>query len=239
MTLPIYIGFDHRQVVSYTALHTSIMANASKPVAITPLCLPTLPIDRAGLTPFTYSRFLVPWLQNYQGWAAFLDSDILVLGDIAELFGFCDDKYALMVSKNVKRFEWASVILFNCGHPKNRVLTPEHVQNERNPLFKFEWLSPDEIGDFPREWNHLVGYDAKRGDAKLIHYTMGVPAFPETEMSEYAREWHQFNKIANSTVPWRQLMGQSVHATHLPDGRVLPHFHPDVLEYQEFQKARA
>jgi lipopolysaccharide biosynthesis glycosyltransferase len=236
MTLPIYIGFDPRQFVSYTTLHSSILAHAKKPIAVTPLVLETLPITRAGLTPFTYSRFLVPWLQGFQGWALFMDSDVLVLGDVAELFANANDKYALMVVKNPKRFEWASVILYNCAHPANRVLTPDFVQDEKNSLFKFEWLGEDQVGSLPREWNHLVGYDAERSDAKLIHYTMGVPAYPETMMCEYAKPWAQVNRICNSTMPWEALMGNSVHAAHLPDGRVLPRFHPDV---QSLQKASA
>jgi len=233
MTLSVHIGYDHRQVVSYNVLQTSIVMHAKKPVAITPLCLQTLPITRMGLTPFTYSRFLVPWLQDYKGWALFLDSDILVLGDVAELFAQADDRYALMVVKNPRRFEWASVILFNCGHPANRSLTPEYVEDPKNPLFKFEWLGEDLVGALPSEWNHLVGYDAPRKDAKLIHYTMGIPAFKETQSSEYAGEWHQIQQAANSTISWKALMGQSVHAAHLPDGRVLPLFHPDVKALQK------
>lgn len=228
-TLPIYIGFDHRQVVSYTVLHTSILSAAKKPVAITPLALPTLPITRAGLTPFTFSRFLVPWLQHYKGWALFLDSDMIVLGDIAELFDAADDKYALMVVKNQKRFEWASAILYNCGHPANAALTPAYVDNPKTNPFSFEWLlDVSLIGDLPLEWNHLVGYCAPRSDAKLVHYTMGVPAFEETKMCEYANEWRQLHRVSNMTVPWVELMGNSVHAVHTEDGRVLPKFHPDL-----------
>jgi hypothetical protein len=233
MTIPVYIGFDHRQFVSYTVLHSSIMANSTKPVSITPLCLPNLPITRTGLTPFTFTRFLVPWLQNYKGWALFLDADMLVLGDIAELFSHANDDFALMVVKNPKRFEWASAILFNCGHPDNTTLTPEYVEDEKNNPFKFQWLYGDQIGALPSEWNHLVGYDAPREDAKLIHYTMGIPAYEETKMCEYSQQWHHYHKMTNSTSPWKVLMAQSVHATHLPDGRVLPHFHPDVIAAQK------
>ena len=127
--LRIFIGYDHRQPVALNVLQFSIFRRSSKPVAITPIVLPTLPMKRTGLTPFTYSRFLVPWLSDYQGWALFLDIDFLVLGDIAELFALADDRYAAMVSKNPKKFEWASMILFNCGHPANRVLTPDYVDD--------------------------------------------------------------------------------------------------------------
>jgi len=235
--LPIYIGFDHRQVVSYSVLHTSIITNTSKPVSITPLLLNTLPLTRTGLTPFTFSRFLVPWLHGPNGWALFLDSDMLVLGDVSELFALADESKALMVVKNPRRFEWASLILFNCSHEAHQALTPEYIENPKSPLFHFEWLKEDQIGSLPSEWNHLAGYDTPRLGAKLIHYTMGIPAFEETLRSEYSAEWQAFQRITNSTMPWRDLMGQSVHATHMPDGRILPHFHPDVKAAQQPNEA--
>jgi lipopolysaccharide biosynthesis glycosyltransferase len=111
--LKVFIGYDHRQPISYNVLQHSVFRNSSKPVSITALKIDQLPIGRTGLTPFTFSRFLVPYLCDYKGWALFLDSDILVKGDIAELFNLSDDKYTVMVSKNEKRFEWASVMLFN------------------------------------------------------------------------------------------------------------------------------
>lgn len=229
MTLRIYIGYDDRQVISYTVLQGSIVCQASQPVAIVPLSLPTLPIKRVGLTPFTFSRFLVPWLQDYRGWALFMDADILVLADIAQLFALADDSFAVMVVQNPRRFEWASVILFNCGHPANKALTPAYVDDPKAPLFKFGWLKNHDIGDLPREWNHLVGYDKPRPDAKLVHYTMGIPPFEETRMCEYADHWMRAHKLVNATAPWAQLMGNSVHCSQHPDGRLLPHFHPDIV----------
>jgi lipopolysaccharide biosynthesis glycosyltransferase len=218
----VFIGYDHRQPVSYNVLQQSIFTNSSKPVSITALKLDQLPLERQGLTPFTFSRFLVPWLCNYQGWALFLDIDILVKGDIAELFSHCNDDYAIMVSKNELRFEWASVMLFNCGHKANRVLTPKYVETA-DRLHQISWCKEEVIGDFPREWNHLVGYDKRRDDAKLIHYTQGVPCFPETIESEYAEDWHNEHKRVNSAYPWYELMGNSIHAG-VKDGKVVPKF---------------
>ena len=175
--LRIFIGYDHRQAVSYNVLQFSILRRCSKPIAITPLVLPTLPITRSGLTPFTFSRFLTPWLAGYQGWAMFMDTDYLCLADMAELFALCDDRYAAMVSKNVKKFEWASMIMFNCGHPANRVLTPEYVQDPKQAKAPhgLDWLPDQLVGDLPREWNHLVGYDKPRADPKQVQYTHAMP----------------------------------------------------------------
>lgn len=223
----VFIGYDERQPLSFTALQGSINRYSSEPVSITAIRIAHMKkmygFERMGLTPFTFSRFIVPHMCNYEGWALFLDIDIIVRADITELFKLADPKYAVMVSKNEHKFEWASVILFNCGHPANRSLTPDYVEKE-NGLHKIGWVGDDLIGDLPREWNHLVGYDKPRDDAKLIHYTQGIPAFPETQESEYAKEWKEEIKMCNSSLPWVQLMGNSVHAVKLNDGRTLPRF---------------
>lgn len=220
--LRIFIGFDPRQAISLNVLQSSIYNKCSKPVAITPLVLPTLPIQREGLTPFTYSRFLVPYLCDYKGWALFLDADMILTADIAQLFALADDKYGAMVVKNELKFEWASAILFNCA--KCTMLTPEFIESAPK-LHDMSFLQADEIGALPLDWNHLVGY-VPRGTSmpKLIHYTQGVPAFPETNDCDYAQSWFQEHANMNSVTNWQSLMGNSVHAAQLPDGTRVPKY---------------
>lgn len=219
----IFIGYDHRQAVSYNVLQASIVRQASKPVAIIPLILPQLPITREGLTPFTWSRFLVPHLCEYRGKALFLDADIILNGDIVELFNMADDS-AVQVSKSEHRFEWASVMLFNCAHQDNEKLTPEYIQTTNDPLHQISWT--DSIGEISPEWNHLVGYD-KPKEAKLIHYTQGIPAFNETNTCEYASLWLIELLRMKHTAPWAELMGTSVHALNI-NGKMVPKFLFDV-----------
>lgn len=214
MTIPVFIGYDERQPIAYTALCQSIIDNCTLPVAITPLVLRTLPITRQGLTPFTYSRFLVPWLCKFEGWAIFADIDMMVRGDLAELWAQCDDAYAVMASKNVMKFERASLMLFNCG--KCSMLTPEYVKSA-DGMHGLGFVPDEQIGDLPREWNHLVGYDAPKANVKLAHYTQGIPLFPETKTAEYATEWREYATKAMGSVPWITLMGNSVHAKPVMD----------------------
>lgn len=232
--LKIFIGFDQRQIVSFNVLQQSIWRNSSKVVAISPLIInkdkykmeglirDQLPLHRQGLTPFTFSRFLVPHLCNYEGWALFLDSDMLVKGDIAELFAFADDKYSVMVSQNDKKFEWASMMLFNCA--KCKILTPEYIEASAG-LHTIDWVKPEEIGDLPREWNHLVGYDKPREDPKLIHFTQGNPCWNETSDSEHAAAWQYESQLLLGRIDsWPALMGNSVHAARLADGSIVPKY---------------
>lgn len=207
-----FIGYDPRQIVSYTVLCQSIIDHASEPVSITPLVLETLPIKRQGLTPFTFSRFLVPWLCRDGGLALFLDVDVLVRSDIAKLFEYCRENMAdaaLWVSKNRLKFEWASVMMFDCSHEDNAILTPEYIE-KANGLHQIGWTQ--NIGDLPGEWNRLAEYDPPDPNAKLFHYTSGVPCHAETADLPFADEWMNTAARATSTEPWSSLMLNSVHA---------------------------
>lgn len=203
--LPIFVGVDSRQPIAFTALVHSIMWRSTKPVSVTPLNLEQLPITRRGLTEFTYSRFLVPYLMGFKGTALFLDADMIVKGDISELFSLADGS-AVQVVKNPRRFEWPSLMLFNCE--KCRGLTPEFVEDEKNSLFDFAWA--ESIGDLPAEWNHCIGYDEPK-EAKLLHYTSGIPIFDEVQKFGYQEEWKEAHRYANASVKWEDLMGASVH----------------------------
>ena len=212
----VFIGYDPRQPLAYNVCHYSIVSRSSEPAMVTPLRLDQLPMTRAGLTEFTYSRFLVPWICDYQGWALFMDCDVIVLGDIAELFALADDRYDVMVVKNERVFEWPSVMLFNCE--KCTKLTPEFVEDPNvHPLKLKTWTEEARIGALPAEWNHLVGYDPERPDAKLVHYTQGIPYWPEVEGCEYETDWFRMYREMNRIATWSEIMGKSVHAA--PNGR--------------------
>lgn len=208
----IYIGYDPREAVAFSALSHSIHARATQPVSIAPLMLSQLGAvltrERHPLqsTDFSFSRFLVPYLSGYAGWSVFMDCDMLVLDDIAKLWDLRDERYAVMVVKHdhvprettkflgepqtkYEKKNWSSVMLFN--NAKCRALTPEYVNTATGlELHQFKWLADDSlIGGLPDRWNHLVGYDAPRRDAALVHYTLGGPYFGQYKDCEYAEEW--------------------------------------------------
>lgn len=186
----------------------SIAWRSSKPVDISYLILPQLPIKRRGLTEFTFSRYLVPWLCKYEGTALFADADMLVTADISELFNLKDES-AVQVMKGQKRFEWPSLMLFDCAKCSN--LTPDYIDNPESIPQKLDWASS--VGDLPAEWNHCVGYTPKPAQTpKLIHYTKGLPCWPETKECDYSDLWWKELEHCNSTVSYQELMGNSVHA---------------------------
>lgn len=202
----VFIGSDPRQPIASNVLAHSIRARASKPVSITFLELDQLPITRRGLTFFTYSRYLVPWLCDFEGIALFLDADMLCLGDIENIEEFFNGHSAVHVVKNKQRFEWPSLMMFNCRRCK--VLTPEYVQNDQK-LQSLDWAS--DVGEIPSVWNHLVGYDPPQ-KAQIVHFTKGIPVWPETENCEYADLWHMERRAMMYTCGYQELMGGSRHS---------------------------
>jgi hypothetical protein len=229
--LKIFIGYDPRQAVSYNVCQHSLLLRTTKPISITPLIIETLPINRQGLTPFTWSRFLVPYLSDFKGISVFLDSDIILQADINELIDSIinncknDQMPAVSVVKSKFKFEWASVMVFNCEHSDNFKLTPDYIENTTEKLHQISWTH--DIGSIDPSWNHLVGYDKPITDdkgIKLIHYTQGVPAWVETQDCELSELWKNELRYTNSSIEWVDLMGSSIHAATLNDGTKIPKF---------------
>jgi hypothetical protein len=210
----IFIGFDERETVAWHVLTHSILARSSLPVTFTPLALNNLKSvftrQREALqsTDFSFSRFLTPYLSGYEGWSLFMDCDMLVRRDIAELWALRDERYAVMCVKHdhqpreavkflnqpqtpYNKKNWSSVMLFN--NAKCRALTPEFVNTASGlQLHQFKWLGDDTlIGGLPAAWNHLVGYSEPMADPANVHYTLGGPYFDEYRDCEHAGEWLQ------------------------------------------------
>jgi hypothetical protein len=104
-------------------------------------------------------------------------------------------KYLGNKNENYPRKNWSSLILWNCAHPKHKILTPDFISNQTGKfLHRFSWLDDHEIGDLPIEWNWLAIEYPKNIRAKLIHYTLGTPCFKEFRESDLAEEWLEIQK---------------------------------------------
>lgn len=215
--MKVFVGYDTREDIAYQVCKHSLEARNSD-VEVRTLIQSKLrdqgwytrPVDKLASTEFTFTRFLIPELTNFNGWALFCDSDIIFLEDVKELFDNADDKYAVMCVKHdyapkegVKmdgqtqtvypRKNWSSVMLFNCGHPSNTALNMDLVNEpEINGayLHRFSWLKDEEIGELSHKWNYLVGHYTD-GNPKALHYTEGGPWFENYRNCEFHKEWKQ------------------------------------------------
>jgi lipopolysaccharide biosynthesis glycosyltransferase len=211
--IPIFVGYDPREAIAYHTCVNSIIRNSSVPVAIVPVALNLFrdysETHTDGSNHFIYTRFLVPHLMQYEGWAIFIDGDMIVRGDIAGLWELRDsykdvmvvkhdyktrmtEKYLGAKNEDYPRKNWSSVILWNCNSHPNRRLTSEFVQKATGAeLHRFSWLLDERIGELPPEWNWLPDEYGPNPDAKLLHYTLGTPCFHEFADTPQGNEWHR------------------------------------------------
>jgi lipopolysaccharide biosynthesis glycosyltransferase len=221
--IPIFVGYDPRESLNFAVLANSLTRLASQPISIIPINLESMDFYREthtdGSTAFSYSRFLVPYMMEYNGWAIFMDCDMLARTDISKLWSLCDSRYAIMcvqhdyqtsspikflgnANRNYNRKNWSSVMLINCAHERNSVLTPAMVEQQTGQyLHQFKWLDDKLIGSLPAEWNWLADEYGANKDAKLIHYTLGSPCFEEYRNVPMADQWLQelYDLQSNST----------------------------------------
>lgn len=214
--IKVFIGFDKVESVAWHTMAHSILRQASRPVAIVPVNLANLrgiytrERDAKQSNEFSFSRFLVPYLCDYQGFGVFFDCDMMLRTDINDIFAEVDkdpgkavyvvkhdyeprDEVKFLNTRQYKypRKNWSSVVLWNCAHPANPVVTTEYVNHATAmDLHRFHWLKDDEIGDLNIRWNWLVGeYAEPPADVKNVHWTVGGPYFIEYQDVDFSDEW--------------------------------------------------
>ncbi len=213
----IYIGYDSRETIAYDVCKFSIERRASKPVNIMPIIqselikngLYTRNKDPLATTEFTYTRFFTPYLNNYNGIAIFVDCDFLFLADIWELIDQYDSRMAVqcvqhdyrptettkmdgMQQTSYPRKNWSSLVMWNCAHPKNQIITPDIVNTQTGAfLHRFQWLNDEEVGSLPYYWNFLEGWYRPVNMVKAVHFTRGGCWMKDWQHVDYADAWRQ------------------------------------------------
>tara|TARA_B100001057_G_scaffold485747_1_gene565884 strand:+ start:711 stop:1409 length:699 start_codon:yes stop_codon:yes gene_type:complete len=217
MKINFFIGYDPKEDIAYRVCKFSLLKRSSSNVNVLSLKLDELiskklytrTIDPLASTQFTYTRFLVPKLMNYKGWAVFCDCDFIFLADVNDLIKSLDDSKAIYCVKHdyspkekhkmdgkiqsvYPRKNWSSFIIFNCSHPSTKKLTVDRVNNETGAyLHQFKWCKDEEIGSLDERWNWLEGWTSKSNKNKpfAVHYTRGGPWFNQWKGVEFAEDW--------------------------------------------------
>ncbi len=229
--LTVYIGWDSRETIAADVCRHSILTHTSIPVDIVMLKQEELrrrklywrDVDKLASTEFTFTRFLVPYLNNYEGTAIFMDSDMVLTTDIAELIADVDPKKAISCVQHdytpppgfkmdgqqqlaYPRKNWSSMVVWNCAHPANKQVTLELVNDPEVTgayLHRFSWLKDHYIGLLGPQWNWLVDWyvEGRDGAPLLLHYTEGGPWFSNHKNCGYADVWNWYHDSFKSTIP--------------------------------------
>jgi lipopolysaccharide biosynthesis glycosyltransferase len=210
----VYIGYDQREhLAAEVCRHSIIRRTAIEPENVHYLKSENIPEfvrerEPQQATDFTYTRFMIPFLNNYRGISIFCDCDFIFCEDIWDLVSYFDPSKAISVVQHppyiphtatkmdgvpqhaMPRKNWASLIMFNNAHPSNKKLTPEYVNTVMpgRKLHTFDWLQDDEIGSLPLDWNTLDNYYYLE-EPRAIHFTDGGPWFEQYRNTTYAPAW--------------------------------------------------
>ena len=232
----IYIGYDPKEQVAYDVLKFTIERISVENVRIVPIKKDIVELNgmytrkhtivkgqqiddidgKPFSSEFSFTRFLVPAMNMYEGWALYMDCDMYPRTDINALFEEYNNSFYPLycvkhkyepgdgikmdgkVQQNYRRKNWSSFILWNCSHPYNKKITPEVVNTQTGQwLHAFGWLPDKEadIGSIHEEWNWLDGHSPENIEAKNVHFTTGGPWFKQwspkrVQDSQYAVEWN-------------------------------------------------
>ena len=215
--MKIFIGWDSREDIAYQVCRESLARNSSEWLDIKPIKQQEMrerglywrEHDPLSSTEFSFTRFLVPYLAGYEGWALFMDCDFLWRGDVAGIMDYADPSVPVMVVQHryepkettkmdgavqhqYPRKNWSSLMLFNCGHRSVKdCLKIEDVNNQTGMyLHQLLWAGTH-IGALPIAYNYLEGWHTKNDcpNPVAVHFTRGGPWFKDWGNVEYADEW--------------------------------------------------
>lgn len=168
----VFIGTQPEQKLACEVLKYSIKARTTEPVEFTEIGgVSQLPMQ----TGFSFARWQVPELCQYGGEALYLDADIVVLADIAEIRAIprtvetpvlarptADDRY------------FTSVMRFDCDILTWDFARLTKMANQYDWMYNaIMWAASNsplraDFGALPRRWNDM---DRVKADTALLHYT--------------------------------------------------------------------
>jgi lipopolysaccharide biosynthesis glycosyltransferase len=224
----VFVGADRSQLLAVKVLEHSIKRHSSIPVEVLPMVdLPVpVPVDprNSQRTGFSFSRFCIPKLAGYRGRAVYMDADMLVFGDIRELWEIPFNDAKVVIQKEVKHTEFTTakegapkqrmkqcaVMLLDCDRLNWRIDDIVAGMNEgrynyERLMFDLCILEEREINyGVPFEWNSLEHYDNK---TRLLHYTDMLTQPWASTRNKLGEFWYREVRamLSNGSLTWAEV----------------------------------
>jgi len=172
-------------------------------------------------TPFSGFRWGIPEYCNFEGQAIYMDSDMIILADLAELWNLPFEKNKVIMGKGGWRF---CVAKWNCELAKEHTMPISRLKiipESHTRMFNYFSAREYFVQTFNKQWNNFDGEDDNLSDIKILHYT---------SMNHQPHFKYAFPRL------------QKENKNHWFDGEVETHWRKDVIdlfdkEYEEAQKA--
>ena len=205
----VYIGYDDRERVGYHVCASSILRRTSLDVAFHPVRGHKV----VGSTQFNPGRFDIARRNGYRGWALWCEADMLFRADVEELLAYADPRFDVLVvphdyrtkfptkflgqpNPDYPRKNQSSLMLINCMGAAWQRLAEGKSYKFGAPLswtleemHRFAFIDEERIGELPMAWNHIVMEYGPNPAAKVAHFSIGLPIWPEYADCEFADEW--------------------------------------------------
>jgi hypothetical protein len=238
-TMRVFVGVDESQLLAAEVLEHTIRQHASGPVEVTPMTHVRAPMPKdkrnRPRTAFSFSRFAIPALCGYQGRALYVDADMQVFDDIAQLWQIPFDGAKVLCTNQPEPPEkWRgsghfhpgrqmSVMMLDCGRLDWDVAEMVRGLDEgrytyEQLMFDMCLLPPEEVTDgLPPEWNHLEHFEP--GGTKLLHYTV-VPTQPwKNDENPLRGIWEEaFVRAWDEGAIEPELLGRQIRKGHAKKG---------------------
>jgi hypothetical protein len=122
-------------------------------------------------TPFSGFRWGIPAACGNEGQAIYMDSDMIILADLAELWNTPWNDGAIIQMKG----DWRTCVA-KWNNKRAHNIIPDVTEIKNNPqshqiLFSALQQHPHLQQSFDRQWNNFDGENDKIEDIKILHYT--------------------------------------------------------------------
>lgn len=163
-------------------------------------------------TPFSGFRWAIPELCNFEGRAIYMDADVIVLTDLAELWNTPFDSNTMVIAKGGKSTARLCTCVWNCEEAKQYLPSLQKIKEDpeaHQKLMKLIKNKPQLVQNYTDSYNCIDGDDLPIDKIKILHYSdMG------TQFS------HKY------AIPRLEKDNQK----HWFDGKIMPHSRQDLTE---------
>ena len=126
------------------------------------------------VTPFSGFRWAIPAYCNYEGRAIYMDGDVIILSDIADLWNHPINDGSIVIAKGEPFVKRLCVALWDCKRAQKYL--PNIDEMRRDPkahakLMNMIGENPQLVTPFNNNYNCLDGEDLPITDIKILHYT--------------------------------------------------------------------
>ena len=125
-------------------------------------------------TPFSGFRWAIPEYCDFTGKAIYMDADVVILSDLAELWNYPIGGQAIVAAKTNADMTRLCTCVWNCSAAKNVVLPIEQLKKDINAhklMMSMIEKNPQLVEPYQDSYNCVDGESLAIEEIKILHYS--------------------------------------------------------------------